>query len=192
MNRNYDSSDWANQAKKLGSAIVEALAERGIKDSTCKLDREGHYGVFFKLDKDEVRVLTIENRQPGKFNPHDTCYLSIRYRTVYKFGGSSRPICNGFSLSKLPSVESIVNNLSLRHIKISVAHGQYVIACIKDSVFRLESQSLKKDFPHLKLSIVGEADEGHAIHFDKLSVDRARQILEVLTRHLPPQVGEDS
>ena len=198
MKHTYNSGEAVKKAKKLGDEVVAALVKKGILNAICKLDNTGHYGIFFKFDDDEAHALSILDAWAGLgFSREATGGVSIRYRTVY-IGCGGRPVCNGLTLSKkLPPVESIVNNLKLRHAKIEVAHLDHVQSNLAERVFNLESKSLQKEFPRFKANIGGEPDEGscvHSIHFDEISIGRARQILEILTKYLPEhyEVGEDS
>jgi len=198
MKHSYVSNDAAKKAKKFGDEVVQALTARLIYNSSCKLDDTGHYGVFFSFTKEEVYVLAIDENWTGGLHSKPTGEISVRYRNVYRFTGGSRPLCRGLTLSKkLPSVESIVNNLKARHAKIKVAYDAYVQSNLEERVFNLESKGLRKEFPRFKDHIGGEPGDGssvHSIHFDELPIGRARQILEILTKYLPVhyEVGEES
>lgn len=198
MKPTYNSSAAAKQAYSLGADIVCRFVQQGITNVSCKLDNVGNYGIFFKFDSDEVHALTIDNHRKSRFDPAPAPLISIRYRTVYRFGGGSRAICTGLTLGKtLPSAATIVNNLKTRHLKIGVAHAEYAQYKLEERVFKLENKGLQREFPRFKANIGGEPDEGscvHSIHFDELSIGRARQILEILTKYLPEhyEVGEDS
>lgn len=198
MKHTYKSSEAAKQAKILSKNIVDGFALRGIMNVSCKLDDNGHYGIFFDFNPDEVHVLVIENYRRGRFDPkkEDPPLLSIRYRTIYEFGGEARAICNGLTISKtLPSLHTILNNLGVRYIRTQVSYTKYLQADLETRVFKLESNGLKKEFPRFKDNVGGEPGKGsdlHSIHFDKIPIGRARQILEILTKYLPEdyEVGE--
>jgi hypothetical protein len=182
----YTSTESAKRAEKLGEDIVVGCTQQGLPGVSCKVDDYGYFGIFFKFESDEVQVITIENHRTSRFNPSDVAPISIRYRTVYKFGGRFKPICTGLTLSKtLPSVSTIVNNLKMRYAKISANHMSYLIRSLGDRTFKLESSSLKNEFFRLKSYIGGEVDEGHSIRFEHLSLEKARQILQILDKHLP-------
>jgi hypothetical protein len=193
MKHSYESNEAAKKANKLGDTIVEGLKKKDVPDAVCKLDTSGHYGVFFKFTR-EVHALEIMEGWTHGFNSKPTGEVLVRYRTVYDFNSGNRPTCNGLHLSKLPSVESIINNLKTRHTRIKNAHEEYLVTDLQERTFKLESKGLAKEFPRFRVNIEGDYEEGHSIHFDRLPVGRARQILEVLNKYLPAEheVGEDS
>jgi len=199
VKHHYKSNEAARQAKSLGKSIVDGFALKGITNASCKLDDRGRYGIFFDFNPNEIHVLVIEDHRKSQFDPkkEDPPLLSLQYRTIYALDGSgSRPICNGLTVGKtLPSLRTILNNLGVRYIRLQTSHFRYLQADLETRVFKLETQSLEEEFPRFKANVGGEPGTGsdlHSIHFDKIPIGRARQILEILTKYLPEdyEVGE--
>lgn len=174
----YKSTKAEKNAKDYGTKLVQVLSDIGIP-VICQKDLIGQYGIYFVFPGMNIHVLSIQDHPSSP-------RLSLQYKTVYRFLSGNRPICYGLEVKRsLPSVSTTVKNLRGRYSIISDAYSIQVQEYEKEQAFRSEVSALEKEFPRFKINIEGEVNTGHSIQFDRLPLQRARQILQVLTKYLP-------